>query len=114
MAELDVQRRTVAGATALAFSGRLSVYSAPHIREHLLAAVAEPGARLVLDLTNLDFMDTGGLAALIETQKHARGNGAQLVLFGLQPRVAQAFSMCSAGALFTIVKSEGEVAEAFA
>jgi anti-anti-sigma factor len=53
--------------TRLAPSGELDIASAPEFEQAIAEATAEPGAKLVLDLRELTFMDSTGLRALAQT-----------------------------------------------
>jgi anti-anti-sigma factor len=66
-------------------SGELDV-SGIHRLWDALAALREEGHRhVVLDLSDLDFLDAAGLGALVRADRVFRDAGAELVLTGLRP-----------------------------
>src|SRR5437773_12252245 len=58
--------------------GRLDMASAGAFREELLKLLQAGPTRLVLDLGDVSFIDTSGLAAIIGGLKLARGAGSDL------------------------------------
>lgn len=59
-------------------AGRLNMVSAGQLRELVAAAVAGGSARIVVDLTAVDFIDSSGLGALVNGLKIARQAGGDL------------------------------------
>jgi anti-sigma B factor antagonist len=67
------------GLTArIAPSGELDIATAPELEQAIAEATAQPGARLVLDLRLLTFMDSTGLRTLAQTNARAVEDGFYL------------------------------------
>ncbi len=111
MEDLQIRSERMGGAPLLGLDGRLDVDTAPRLRKVLLGHLKDGVEALVLDLSELRFMDTGGLATLIEFQQRMGEHNGRLVLFGLSDRVADAVEMARAGDLFTVVEAEEEARE---
>lgn len=60
--------------------GELEVTTADILRDCLERVVLTGPTRLVLDLSELDFCDSAGLAVLVEWQRRSRDGGFELVL----------------------------------
>jgi anti-sigma B factor antagonist len=56
------------GAVVVHLVGELDLYNAPEVREALLEVCADPPDRLVVDLADVDFIDSTGLGVLIEAR----------------------------------------------
>lgn len=56
----------------LATSGRFNMVSAPRVKARIDEVVAGGSARIVVDLSGVEFMDSSGLGALIGGLKAAR------------------------------------------
>jgi anti-anti-sigma factor len=68
-------------------SGRISIDSSPELRRVLLRMLnALDCRRLTLDFSEVDYIDTSGLAVLIEVLRSARLLGKSLQLSGLRER----------------------------
>jgi anti-sigma B factor antagonist len=62
-------------------SGRITIDSAPELRTLLLRPLQSPNLkRLTVDLFDVKYMDTSGLAVLLEILKAARVNGKSFYL----------------------------------
>lgn len=60
--------------------GRLNMVSAPHFKEGVTMALGQGATRIVVDLSEVDFMDSSGLGAIINGLKSAREAGGDLRL----------------------------------
>jgi anti-anti-sigma factor len=60
--------------------GELEVTTAGLLRDCLERAALTGPTRLVLDLSELEFCDSAGLAVFVEWRRHARRTGIDLVL----------------------------------
>jgi anti-sigma B factor antagonist len=76
-------------AIVVALAGELDLYNAPAMRKALLDAAARGPRRLVVDLTEVTFLDSTALGALVEARA-ALGDGDAFVLAapGLEARRA--------------------------
>jgi anti-sigma B factor antagonist len=59
----------------LAVSGELDLATAPELREHLGAALDTGMTRIVVDLREVTFMDSIGLAAVLHARRRLRAGG---------------------------------------
>lgn len=64
----------------LVLAGELDMDSAPELASVLDDALAQPHARVMLDLNGLSFVDSLGVSVLIKAKKSAAGMGRTLVL----------------------------------
>jgi len=84
---VDIHVSSQQGWTVLAPVGDLDLAGAPRLRQqvHRVAPGGEP--RLIVDLSEVDFVDSTGLGVLIGVLKRVRTQGGQLRLAGAQPSV---------------------------
>ena len=81
--------------------GRLSIDSSPHFRDRLLAVLEGPSANAVnIDLANVAYLDSSGIATLIEGLKVARNRHTKLCLHGLEGRLLHLFQVTGVLSLF--------------
>lgn len=85
---IEVIEHVVRSAT-LRLAGRLDAMSAPELRERLTALAAGGVHQLTVDLADVDFIDSAGLAALVRGMKVAREHGGDLDL--VRPRSDDAY-----------------------
>ena len=70
-----VTEEPLPGGLALAVAGELDIATAPVLRERLGAAVDSGTARIVVDLREVTFMDSIGLAAIVHARSRLRRAG---------------------------------------
>ena len=63
-------------------SGRMDVESSPAVRQTLLELAGQGFTNLIVDLTQVDFMDSSGLSALVTGMKVLRKSNGVLSLCG--------------------------------
>jgi anti-anti-sigma factor len=64
--------------------GRITIDNSDEMRQTLAAALKSRKDKLTVDLSSVTYMDTSGLATLMESLRVARRQGTQLVLCGVQ------------------------------
>jgi anti-sigma B factor antagonist len=80
-------RDPVDGIAVLALSGELDLAAAPAIRERLADARTAGACGIVLDMTEVTFLDSSALRELLRADAALRADGALLVLAGVRPPV---------------------------
>jgi anti-sigma B factor antagonist len=77
----------------LVLSGELDVVSAPELAQCLNEALAEDHARVTLDLSDLQFVDSAGVSVLIRAKQAAEAGGRTLVLLRPTEQVERVFAL---------------------
>jgi anti-sigma B factor antagonist len=90
---LEVTTRPDGGRAVLRLRGELDIASSDDLRRHLNEARREHGEHLVLDLTDLEFMDSNGLSVIVACYKAVTANGGGLVLAAPRPIVRRALEI---------------------
>lgn len=72
-----IERRN--GAIVVRLAGELDLYNAPEVRETLLQLCAEQPQRLVVDLGDVEFVDSTALGVLIEARTKLENRRAFLL-----------------------------------
>lgn len=104
-------RRGRAG-TVLEVAGDLDMSTTPRLRDRLLEVV-ESGARtVVVDLTDVGFMDSSGLGALVVAYKELRERDGWLGLAGVRPPVRKVFSITSVDRVIELFDTVQDAEEA--
>ncbi|MBI4604205.1 MAG: STAS domain-containing protein [Planctomycetes bacterium] len=77
----------------IAFDGEIDMHVAPELRK-LLRKALEPRPRtLVLDMAKVPFIDSSGIATIVEALKLARGWSGTVRLEGCQDAVRDTFDI---------------------
>ena len=81
------------GAVVIRLVGELDLYNAPEVRSALLEVCAEEPGRLVVDLAEVDFIDSTALGVLIEARARlANGQSFLIASPGLETHRALTIS----------------------
>ena len=70
--DLKLRVHSVSGMQVFELSGSLDIATSPTVRASLLEASERGDHRLIVDLTDVDFLDSTGLGALIGAQRRAK------------------------------------------
>lgn len=86
--------------------GEINYQTAPELRARLHALMIQRPARLRVDLSGVPYMDSAGMAVLVEALQTQRRHGLTLELCGLQARVRSLFEIAHLDALFGLPRME--------
>lgn len=81
--------------------GRIDAACAQRFKDDMRLALACEPRHVLLDLSEVEFIDSSGLGAIIASKK-ALPQGAEMALAGLQPRVARVFALTRMDRVFAI------------
>jgi anti-sigma B factor antagonist len=87
---MDVQVKTYGDATIVEAAGDVDGSTAPTLQEQVLA-VAQPGCRLLLDLSQVGYMSSAGLRVMLLLHRQVSGKG-KVVLVGLNDEIKSTMS----------------------
>jgi anti-sigma B factor antagonist len=68
----------------VSISGRVAIDTSSRMRDRLADALRSKPDAITIDLSQVDYMDTSGLATLIEAMRLARMQKTELLLRGVQ------------------------------
>ena len=93
------------GATIVSQEGDIDLGRSPTLRTSLREAQSSKPQRLVVDLSRVDYMDSSGVATLVEALQNARRGGTKLVLCCMKDRVRSIFEIARLDTVFAIVET---------
>lgn len=99
---IKVTSETRDGAVIVAPEGDVDLSRSPVLRNSLRQALANKPARLIVNLGLVDYMDSSGVATLVEALQIARRNPTKMVLCGMKDRVRSIFEIARLDTVFTI------------
>lgn len=86
----------------VALTGEIDLARSPELRLRLREEVDAGPKRLVVDLARVTYMDSSGVATLVEALQRSKARGCRLVLCALQPKVRSIFSISRLDTVFEI------------
>jgi anti-sigma B factor antagonist len=86
----------------LPLEGEIDLHVSPRVAASLGAMIEQKPPRLVVDLSAVSYIDSSGLAVLIEGMQNVEAYGGKFVLAGLQEKVRPIFEMARLDQVFII------------
>jgi anti-sigma B factor antagonist len=87
---------------------RLDAHNSGELRDAILKLLENGGNRFIVDLSEVRFIDSSGLGALLSGYKNATLRSGSFVLAGLQPRVQSMFELTRLHRVFDIYSNLNE------
>ena len=86
----------------LPLEGEIDLHVSPRITAALATMIEKKPTRLVVDLSAVTYIDSSGLAALIEGMQNVDAYGGKFILVGLQENVKPIFEIARLDRVFII------------
>ena len=99
---MKVTRQNQGNAAVFQVEGQVDMHTSPDLRGHLRTALQGRATPIVVDLTSVAFIDSSGLATLIEALQAVGRYGGRLRLFGLSPAVKNLFKLSNLISIFDL------------
>ncbi len=107
--ELVPVARKVGDALVASVRGEIDLHTSPELRTEILDLINKNSPKkLVLNLAEVQYMDSSAIAVLVEALQKLRKVGGKVCLTNLQPRVNGLLEIARLGTLFIITKDEAE------
>lgn len=105
--KVDIESRPRAGGAEVLVAGDVDLESSPDLLATLHKAMPRSG-RLVVDLAGVTYIDSSGVAVLIQALKQAGRRGAGFVLRDPSARVLAVLAMAQLDRLFEIERTPND------
>lgn len=104
---MQISARHLDKTTIFDISGEIDLATSPELRKALLRELREARIpRVVLNLTSVRYIDSSGVASLVEGLKASREVGARLILCGLNKTVREVLQLSKLVKIFEIYENE--------
>ena len=91
--------------------GQVDLYSAPEFKERTARVIRDGAERVILDLSQVTFMDSTGLGVLVGALKRMRAARAELLLVVTDYDIERLFELTGLDGSFQIHRSRDEALE---
>jgi len=99
--------------TILDISGDIDLAHSTEVRRMVLMEFRENRTpRVILNLRDVNYIDSSGVASLVEGLKASRDVGSRLILFGLSPIAHEVLQLSRLLKIFEIYDTEDKALEA--
>ena len=86
----------------LPLEGEIDLHVSPRVSASLGAMIEKKPQRLVVDLAKVSYIDSSGLAVLIEAMQNVEAYGGKFMLAGIQDNVKPIFEIARLDQVFII------------
>jgi anti-sigma B factor antagonist len=100
--DLSLSTRTTTGGLVVDVGGEIDVYTSPKLREGLVSLVTDGAHRIVVDLEDVEFIDSTGLGVLVGVLKRIRARDGSMSLVCSQDGLLRVFRITGLEKVFTI------------
>lgn len=103
---LEVTAQKKGPATIVSIKGDVDLYSSPQLRKTVIALTEKKTPAILIDLTQVTYMDSSGVATLVEGLQQTGKYQGQFKLYGLVAAVREVFELSRLNKVFEIYGDE--------
>lgn len=100
---MQINYQQTDGQLVATLQGRLDTVESERFMSNMQPFLEAASGSICLDCTQLEYISSSGLRALLTLRKHVQTMGGELILKGLNAEVSKVFSITGFSTLFTIV-----------
>lgn len=100
------QEQLSGGVHLVGVSGRLDQTQTSDLEEQFEQLLAAGHYRIVVDMSDVTYINSGGLRCLVTAWRRAKKRGGNVVLTGLKERVNEVFSMVGFDKVFDVYPTQ--------
>jgi anti-sigma B factor antagonist len=113
-ARMNIETRKKGDVVIVDFQGRLAVGVGEEMLPRLIEQLLNEGTRkILLNLSDMDYIDSNGLGELVQSLKTSKRFGASLRLLKPQDRVKKTLRLTNLLPMFSVYDSESEAIKSF-
>lgn len=111
---LRMTDREVSGVTVVEIEGRIVLGDESNsFREHVKGLLAAGKKKVVLNMSNVTYIDSAGLGTLVATYSSARAQGAMLKLSNLGNKFREVLQVTKLFTVFDVYDTESAAVQSF-
>lgn len=110
MSEQEITITNAAGGIMVSPEGDIDMHRSPEFRNVLRGVNEKKPKRLIINLEKVGYMDSSGLATLVECMRTAKNNKTEMILCGMNDRVRAIFEIARLDQFFIIVPTVDDIA----
>jgi anti-sigma B factor antagonist len=108
---IEVETETLSNGTVIRPKGDIDLSRAPAFRVEIAKCMKDNSGAVYIDLSQVPYMDSSGVATLVEALQLTNRSGAKLALYGMQDRVRSIFEIARLDTVFKITATLEEAQE---
>ncbi|MCC7076509.1 MAG: STAS domain-containing protein [Acidimicrobiia bacterium] len=100
--DLDIDEAERGEYTVVSVGGEIDVYTAPVLRERLTEVLDRGVAKIVVDLSQVQFLDSTGLGVLVVAMRRVEAADGSMVVVCDRPHILKVFEITGLSTWFDI------------
>jgi len=104
--KLELEILNTNAASILKIKGDVDLYSSPQVRKEVITLITKINKNLLVDLAEVTYMDSSGVATLVEALQLTKKRGGKLKLFSLGSTVKDVFELSRLDKVFDICDNQ--------
>ena len=101
-------KKSETGVDLVELEGELDFHSSPEVRGELAKLVDRQAPKVMVDLKNVHYIDSSGLATFVELFQKMKRYSGHLVLFNLNQGVRSVFEIAKLDTIFKLAATQQE------
>ncbi|MGQ9632482.1 MAG: STAS domain-containing protein [bacterium] len=110
---MRLDTRSVGGVVVIEVGGPIDATNSFPLSGKVNSLLHENKLKLILDLEDVDYINSAGLGTLAALQKRARAKGGEIILINPQPFIYKLFTTTRLDMLFKMFYDEAQALKAF-
>ena len=111
---MGVKIENKGGLSVCHIDGEVDINSSPSIKKSFDALISKKTPKIVINLSKVTYVDSSGLATLVEILKNMRSYGGKMRLTNLSSKIKSLFEITKLEKLFEIFVDEDSAVSTFA
>ena len=104
---MEIATRIAGGATIVDVAGDITLYNSPDMRKVLLELLREKRVpRVIVNMSLVKYIDSAGVASLVEGLKVSRDMRSRFALYGLSPAAREVLELTRLIKVFEVHENE--------
>ena len=108
---MEVTIHRAGNRVAIRTGGDVDLYSSPKLREAIVESIADKLSPIVVTLADVTYIDSSGIATLVEGFQLSKEYDGKFRLAGISERVAEVLRLARLDQVFDIRETEAEALE---
>jgi len=104
---MNIETKELEGAIVVSLEGEVDLEHSPQARKALLDAVSK-NKKVVVDLSGVSYIDSSGIASLVEAFQTARKSGGEMILAMVSESALRVLQLARLDKVFTIAATVEE------
>ncbi len=107
---MEVNARGIGKTIIVDVKGKVDLFSSPGMRSTILESIQSKGiVQVAVNLSEVTYVDSSGIATLVEALQLARSKRCRFVLFGLRQAAREVLELARLDKIFDIRATEADV-----